>query len=156
MFGPNVQVEDAGGALMAEFWDCHRLDPKPVSDLRKLLEKHLGRGRPAVLLVDLSGVGFAGSAALGGFVGMRKLGVRVIFYNVEPTVREVFRLSHLENFFHFETDREAALASIQFSPAQPSLTPMTAASLSTSTSPQTRPAFGGAMPPLRRLRRSTG
>src|SRR6187401_1351030 len=101
MFGAKVQVEDVAGALLAEFWDSYRLDPKPVADLRKILEKHLRRGSPAVLLVDLSGVGFAGSAALGGFVGMRKLGVRVIFYNVEPTVREVFRVSQLENFFQF-------------------------------------------------------
>ena len=44
MFGPKVQVEETATALLAEFWDCHRLDPKPVADLRKILERHLGRG----------------------------------------------------------------------------------------------------------------
>lgn len=154
MFGPRVAALDGGYALLAEFWDCHRLDTKPVSDLRKALESYLARGGVPVLLVDLSGVGFAGSAVLGGFVGMRKLGVRVIFYNVEPAVREIFAMTQLERFFQFAADRDAARALIdQASPGQPG-DPQPPA-VPTSTPPVARAATVAA-PPLRRARRTTG
>lgn len=110
MLKPTVQVLDVDGILVAEFWDCLRLDPAPIQDLRKQFDHHKARrGRPEVV-VDLSGVGFAGSAALGGFLALRRQGARLIFCNVDPTVREVFRVSKLEPLFGFETDRAAALA----------------------------------------------
>ena len=61
------------------------------------------------MVIDLSGVGFAGSAALGNFVSLhreaRQKGGRLIFCNVEPTVSEVFRASKLEPLFEFVADR---------------------------------------------------
>ena len=54
-----VQVHNEGGFLIAEFWDCFRLDPAPVQELRKKYEAHLAaKGRPQVV-IDLLGVGFA-------------------------------------------------------------------------------------------------
>jgi anti-anti-sigma factor len=116
MLKPSVQVHNAEGILIAEFWECLRLDPAPVQDLRKHYEAHLQRrGRPE-LVVDLSGVGFAGSAALGNFVALHRMvrqhGGRIVFCNVEPTVSEVFRASKLEPLFDFVADREAALRTI--------------------------------------------
>ena len=78
--------------------------------------KHMSRaGRPE-LVVDLSGVGFAGSAALGNFVALHRLvrqnGGRIIFSDVDPTVAEVFRASKLESLFGFESDRDAALHAV--------------------------------------------
>ena len=65
MLKPSVQIHDQDGILLAEFWDCLRLDPAPVQELRSRYEAHLQKkGRPEVV-IDLSGVGFAGSAALG-------------------------------------------------------------------------------------------
>jgi anti-anti-sigma factor len=120
MLKPSVQVHDVAGILVAEFWDCLRLDPAPVQDLRHHYEAHLQRqGRPE-LVVDLSGVGFAGSAALGNFVALHRLvrqhGGRILFCNVDPTVAEVFRASKLESLFDFVTDREAALRAISERP----------------------------------------
>jgi anti-anti-sigma factor len=122
MLKPSVQIHNMDGILVAEFWDCLRLDPAPVQDLRKHYEAHIqAHGRPE-LVVDLSGVGFAGSAALGNFVALHRLvrpnGGRIVFCNVEPTVSEVFRASKLESLFVFEADREAALRSIR-DPATP-------------------------------------
>lgn len=99
--------------MLAEFWDCLRLDPAPIQDLRARYEKHLlGGGRPE-LIVDLSGVGFAGSAALGSFVALHRLarqsGGRVIFCRVEPNVAEVFRVGKLDKLFEFVADRDAAI-----------------------------------------------
>jgi anti-anti-sigma factor len=109
MLKPRVQVEEIGGFLVAEFWDCLRLDPNPVQDLRKAFENHQRRkGKPEVV-VDLSGVGYAGSAALGGFVAMRKQGARLIFCRVEPTVMEVFRVSRMASLFQFAEGREEAI-----------------------------------------------
>jgi anti-anti-sigma factor len=117
MLKPSVEIHNMDGLLVAEFWDCLRLDPAPVQELRKHYEAHLqGRGRPE-LVVDLSGVGFAGSAALGNFVALHRIvrqnGGRIVFCNVDPTVAEVFRASKLESLFGFEPDREAAIRAIR-------------------------------------------
>jgi anti-anti-sigma factor len=116
MLKPTVQIHNEDGLLVAEFWDCLRLDPAPVQELRKHYETHFQRhGRPE-LVVDLSGVGFAGSAALGNFVALHRMvrqnGGRIVFCNVDPTVAEVFRASKLESLFQFVVDREAALRAI--------------------------------------------
>jgi anti-anti-sigma factor len=113
MLKPTVQVHDEPQALVAEFWDCLRLDPAPVKELRSKYEAHLRtNGRP-MLVIDLLGVVFAGSAALGLFVTLVRLvrqnGGRIIFCNVDPTVYEVFRISRLDSMFEFVHDRPAAL-----------------------------------------------
>jgi len=106
--------------MLAEFWDCLRLDPAPVLDLRARYEKHLlGGGRPE-LIVDLAGVGFAGSAALGNFVALHRIarqkGGRLIFCHVEPTVAEAFRASTLDKLFDFAADRDAAISAAKRGP----------------------------------------
>lgn len=117
MLKPSVQIHNHDGVLIAEFWDCLRLDPTPVLDLRTHYEAHLRKGGRPQLVVDLGGVGFAGSSSLGNFVGLhrfaRQNGGRLIFCNVEPTVRDVFRASKLESLFEFVGDREAALRSAE-------------------------------------------
>ena len=66
MLKPLVEVKNEGGILVAEFWDCLRLDPAPVRDLRQHYEAHIrAKGLPD-LIIDLNGVSFAGSASLGG------------------------------------------------------------------------------------------
>lgn len=108
MLNPSVQAREHEGYLLAEFWDCLRLDPKPVADLRQEFERHAARGGKPVVVIDMNGVGFAGSTALAGFVAIRKQGARIILCNVEPTVREVFRVSKLEPMFTFAADLDAA------------------------------------------------
>jgi anti-anti-sigma factor len=116
MLKPSLQVHDVQGVLVAEFWDCLRLDANPIQELRKTYEAHLNAKRKPDLVIDLLGVGFAGSATLGHFVGLlkqvRQRGGRLVFCNVDPTVRETFRISKLEPMFSFETDRPAALAGV--------------------------------------------
>lgn len=113
MLKPSVQVHNIDNTMVAEFWDCLRLDPAPVQDLRTKYEAHLGSGGRPELVVDLLGVGFAGSAALGNFMALHRLarqrGGRLIFCNVDPTVFEVFRVSKLDPLFQFAADRPAAL-----------------------------------------------
>lgn len=114
MLKPIVQVHTETHALVAEFWDCLRLDLAPVKELRGKYEAHLRSNGPPILVVDLLGVAFAGSAALGLFVNLQKLvrqgGGQVIFCNVDPTVYEVFRISRLNPLFVFVADRPEALA----------------------------------------------
>jgi anti-anti-sigma factor len=117
MLKPSVEVHHIDGVLVAEFWDCLRLDPGAIQDLRAKYEDHLrGRGRPE-LVVDLLGVAFAGSAALGHFVALHRLARpasgRLIFCNVDPTVYEVFRATKLVPLFTFVSDRAAALAEVR-------------------------------------------
>ena len=143
MLKPSVQIHEQDGILIAEFWDCWRLDPAPVLELRSRYQAHLKKqGRPEIV-IDLSGVGFAGSAALGNFVALhreaRPRGGRLIFCNVEPTVAEAFRASKLSSFFEFVADRAAALESI----AQgPKASPAAGASGDPAAG-QARPAPGG-------------
>jgi anti-anti-sigma factor len=113
MLKPAVQIHNIDGVLVAEFWDCYRLDLNPVKELRTLYENHVrSKGKP-IAVVDLLGVGFAGSAALGNFVALhrvaRQFGGQLIFCNVEPTVLEVFRVSKLDPLFSFTPDRAKAL-----------------------------------------------
>src|SRR3954452_15759133 len=68
MLKPTVQIHNEEQALVAEFWDCLRLDQAPVKELRNKYEAHLRSNGPPMLVLDLLGVGFAGSAALGLFV----------------------------------------------------------------------------------------
>ncbi len=150
MLKPSVQIHNMDGILVAEFWDCLRLDPAPVQEIRKHYEAHLqGRGRPE-LVVDLSGVGFAGSAALGNFVALHRIvrqnGGRIVFCNVDPTVAEVFRASKLESLFGFESDRDAALRAVREHPSSESgdIDP-----------PRTAPRPAAPPPGLSRLRRRT-
>ncbi len=144
MLKPTVQVEEVEGFLVAEFWDCLRLDPNPVQELRKAFENHQRhRGKPEVV-VDLNGVGYAGSAALGGFLAMRKQGARLIFCQVEPNVLEVFRVSRLVPLFQFIDTREEAIALARKGADAPAVDPQTPA--------QPSPPRGA--PPLRRSRKS--
>ena len=116
MLKPSIETHNVDGVLVAEFWESLRLDPAPVQDLRNHYEAHLkAHGRPDVV-IDLSGVGFAGSAALGNFVALQRLvrsnGGRILFCNVDPTVSEVFRASKLDSLFEFVADRAAAVRAI--------------------------------------------
>jgi anti-anti-sigma factor len=120
MLNPSVQVTDVQGVFVAEFWDCLRLDPAPVADLRKEFDAHLAKGGRADLVIDLLGIGFAGSAALGGFVSLQRVarakGGKMIFCNIDPTVFEVFRVSRLDSLFTFAADREASLRLVGVEP----------------------------------------
>jgi anti-anti-sigma factor len=120
MLKPSLETHNVDGILVAEFWDCLRLDPAPVQQLRDKYEAHLKNpGRPEVV-VDLSGVGFAGSAALGNFVALHRLarqrGGRLVLCNVDPTVAEVLRASKLDHLFEFAGDRADALRAIKEAP----------------------------------------
>lgn len=120
MLKPSVQVSNDDGVLVAEFWDCLRLDPAPVKELRQHLEAHMKAGGRPLLVIDLLGVAFAGSASLGGFLALHRLtsplGGRVVFCNVDETVYEVFRISKLSPMFGFASDRPAALEMIRSGP----------------------------------------
>jgi stage II sporulation protein AA (anti-sigma F factor antagonist) len=149
MLKPSVEVKLKDGVLVAEFWDCLRLDPSAVSDLRRETESHLSRdGRPE-LVVDLNGVGFAGSSALGGFLAIQRLcrqkGGRVVLCNVEPTVREVFRVSKLDSFFEFATDLPEALGRLNGAAPASGGTP--------ARTPEAAPAPPPSAPPLRGRRK---
>jgi anti-anti-sigma factor len=155
MLKPAVQVRNEGGVLVAEFWDCLRLDPAPVQDLKREFETHLrGKGRPDVV-VDLNGVTFAGSAALGMFLAInrqaRQKGGRVVFCNVDPGVLEVFRVSKLTPLFQFEADRAKALEAVNRPAGAQSEGPTNQAPAK----PDGKPKGSAGSAPLKRARRGT-
>jgi len=117
MLKPSLQIHDVNGVLLAEFWDCLRLDPAPTLELRRKFDEHLKAKGRSFVIVDLEGVGFAGSASLGNFVALqrtaRQNGGRVVFCRVDPTVAEVFRASNLDKLFEFVSDRDSALAAVE-------------------------------------------
>jgi anti-anti-sigma factor len=117
MLKPSLETRNVDGILVAEFWECFRLDFAPAQELRTRFESHLKAGGRPEVVIDLSGVGFAGSAALGNFVALqraaRQNGGRLVICNVDPTVSEVFRASKLDSLFEFTADRAAALQAIK-------------------------------------------
>jgi anti-anti-sigma factor len=110
---PAVEVHTEPCGLVAEFWESLSLDPAPIRELRTKYEAHLRAGGRPIIVVDMSGVASALSLALGQFVTLQKFarskGGTIIFCNVDPMVREVFRISKLEALFEFASDRPAAL-----------------------------------------------
>ena len=120
MLKPSLETHNVDGILVAEFWDCLRLDPTPVQALRSAYEVHLKNGGRPEVVVDLSGVGFAGSAALGNFVALHRIsrqqGGKLVLCNVDPTVAEVLRASKLDSLFEFAGDRADALRAIKEAP----------------------------------------
>lgn len=160
MLKPMVEVRNEGGILVAEFWDCLRLDPAPVRDLRQHYESHIrAKGKPD-LVVDLNGVVFAGSAALGGFLALqrqaRQQGGRVVFCEVDENVQEVFRISKLTPMFTFVDNRASALAFLTRPPEDSSAPAGGDPNVSPSTSSPPNPAPTQPRPagPLRRNRQS--
>ncbi|OJW15851.1 MAG: hypothetical protein BGO49_09640 [Planctomycetales bacterium 71-10] len=131
MLKPSVQVHKVDDHLLAEFWDCLRLDPAPTLELREIYDRHVKEGGAPCVVIDLGGVGFAGSSALGNFVALqrsaRQNGGRVVFCHVDPTVAEVFRASKLDKLFEFVADRDAAAAAVRRgeapAPAEPESAP---------------------------------
>jgi anti-anti-sigma factor len=124
MLQPSVRIVEESGALVAEFWDCLRLDPQPVKDLRDHFEAHVRRkGRPD-LVVDFFGVGFAGSSALSGFISLRKAVVaaqgKLVLCRLEPAVYDSFRLLRLDPLFRFTDSREGALEALKQAAPPPS------------------------------------
>ncbi len=147
MLKPTVEVQEVDGFLVAEFWDCLRLDPSPVQDLRKAFEDHQRRKGKNEVVVDLKGVGYAGSAALGGFLAMRRQGARILFCQVEPTVYEVFRVSRLVTLFQFLESREDAIEQARRGDVIADAEPQPPSQVPAS------PAPPKAAPPLRRSRK---
>lgn len=117
MLKPSVRMQTVAGVPVADFWDCLRLDPAPVNELKQWLDRHLASGGQPDLVIDLAGVDFAGSAALGSFVALqrvcREAGGTFLFCRVEPSVRDVFRLSRLEPLFRFAPDVDDAVSLVQ-------------------------------------------
>jgi anti-anti-sigma factor len=112
-----VQIHTHDDCLIAEFWDCLRLDPAPVQVLLSHFEHHLNRKGQPDLVIDLKGVGFAGSASLSGFLKIHRLaskqGGRLVFCNVDPMVHDVFHVSNIASLFVFQPDRDSALAFVK-------------------------------------------
>ncbi len=159
MLKPALETHNVDGILVAEFWDCMRLDPAPVQDLRAVYEKHVKSGGRPEVAVDLSGVGFAGSAALGNFVALHRAargrGGRLVLCNVDPTVREVLRASKLDVFFEFAGDRADALRVIKETTPGPASDGDPSAATGAA-APRERPALAPRTGPAPLRRRSRG
>ncbi|MBI1324461.1 STAS domain-containing protein [bacterium] len=113
---PSVELREESGVLVAEFWDCLRLDPKPVGDLRVQYSQMSAKTGIKNLIVDLSGIDFAGSAALSGFLALgraiKQMGGRMVFCNVDRNVAEIFHVSKLGGMFQFSEDKDSARADL--------------------------------------------
>jgi anti-anti-sigma factor len=149
MLKPRVEVHNVEGVLVAEFWDCLRLDSGAIQALRGKYEDHLRNKERPELVVDLLGVAFAGSASLGHFVALQRLARpwsgRVIFCNVDPTVFEVFRATKLVPLFTFVTDRAAALTEVSSPGSQSPEPPAVAATGTTAAPAATRKSDGSGL-----------
>jgi len=147
MLKPRVQADIHNGLMVAEFWDCYRLESEAVKDLRTKYEANLKAGGRPEVVIDLLGVAYAGSASLGHFVALHRVARpangHLIFCNVDPTVLEVFRVSKLENLFTFAADRPAAIALADAPPPADGHHRQAPPSTDPSTPPPTRPTGAG-------------
>ncbi len=163
MLKPALETHNVDGILVGEFWDCLRLDPRRFRICAALTRSTCRMGGRPEVAVDLSGVAFAGSAALGNFVALhraaRQRGGRLVLCNVDPTVREVLRASKLDVFFEFAGDRADALRVIKETPPAPAAaTDGDHQGATPGSAPRERPALAprSGPAPLRRRPRDPG
>jgi anti-anti-sigma factor len=159
---PAVEVHTAPFGLVAEFWESLKLDPAPIRELRTKYEAHLDAGGRPIIVVDMLGVAYALSLALGQFVTLQKFarsrGGTIIFCNVDLMVQEVFRISKLEALFEFATDRAAAIERAAAIDAAPEADePPSSPAQPQATTPESGPASAPpAAPPSPRPARNSG
>ncbi len=127
MLKPALETHNVDGILVAEFWDCLRLDPAPVQDLRSGVREAREEWRAAgsgrrLERSRLRGLGRAGEFRGPASSCARQRGGRLVLCNVDPTVREVLRASKLDVFFEFAGDRADALRVIKETAASPAST----------------------------------
>ena len=150
MFNPSARAKQQDGSFVGEFWDCYRLEPAQVKELCGLYEAHRAGGGRLGMAIDMGGVSFAGSSSLASLVSVRRNGTRIVLFNVDPNVREVFRVSGLEPLFLFAADQAEALRKLE-DPSAGQSPPLGQPTANPATAPP-RPAQG----PLSRFRGKQG
>ena len=92
MLKPRIEVHNVNGVFVAEFWDCLRLDPGAVQEVRGHYEQHLrGGGRPE-LVIDPS------FGSVRGVVAIERAGERI--WSKEIATGEEHMCHSLANMEH--------------------------------------------------------
>lgn len=120
MVDPRIAtVEHLSGTVVLHV--CARqLGKVEVNALCDLVDEARVTAAAAPFIVDLSGVAFAGSLAMGVLVGLnqefRNRGQRLIFVALQPNVRESFELTRLHRVIDIAPDIQTALKGIESNP----------------------------------------
>ncbi|NVM02445.1 MAG: STAS domain-containing protein [Candidatus Helarchaeota archaeon] len=85
--------------------------PKVREKISRLIEK-----RVPVIMINLKGVRYMDSSGIAtfieGFQKIRKYKGKLIFYNLQTLVRDVFKMTKLEKIFEVYDDENMAFANI--------------------------------------------
>jgi anti-sigma B factor antagonist len=108
----NLSFETRGEVLLTHVLDT-RFEAGAADDFKKLMSEQVSQGRTRIVL-DLSGVKFMDSGALGAILGVVKSLTPpgdLRLSGVKEPVRTVFRLTRLDKVLSLLPDEETAIAS---------------------------------------------
>lgn len=82
-----------------------------VGELKETLMKEIDKGFTK-FMIDMKLVNYVDSSGVGAFIlhmnNLKKIEGKLALFNIDDTVRIVFEMTKLNNFFHiFENDKEA-------------------------------------------------
>ncbi|MHA3701235.1 STAS domain-containing protein [Jatrophihabitans sp. YIM 134969] len=101
-----IEFEDLGDAVTVRV--AGELDMATAPALGAALDR-LAERAPALVVVELSGVTFLGSAGLGVLVQARRdlaaAGSRLVLAKANDAVLRLFQITHLESAFEFDPPR---------------------------------------------------
>ncbi|MYL84120.1 anti-sigma factor antagonist [Desulfovibrio aerotolerans] len=109
----NLTIRREGGALLLKY--AGEITLEMTGDLKRRLDRELGEGDVAVVVIDLSAVPFMDSSGIGLLVSvntrMKSAGKAFYLYQLSPAVEKTLGLVQLIGFFTVLPD-QAALAGV--------------------------------------------
>jgi anti-sigma B factor antagonist len=108
-----VEVETIGDVTVASFIDRKILVEENIRVLGEQLLNLVNESDTKKLLLNFGNVEYMSSAVLGMLVTLNKqvkaAGGKLVLFNIDPQIREVFAITNLEKLFVIRGDEQAAL-----------------------------------------------
>ena len=111
------ELDDVGTVVVAKALRARFLDELHIRDFGDELLRVLAT-KPNAMVVNFEAVEFLSSSTIGQLVKVRKQArsadVRLVLTELDETVMEVFRMTHLDKQMEINTTEKRALASLAF------------------------------------------
>ncbi len=112
-----MTVQVVEGVVLARVEDS-QVGTESADEFKSKIMEQLPAEKPRVG-IDLTQVDFMDSSGLGTLVSLLKSvrpGGELVLFGLQPSVREILRLTHLDAVFHCEADQAAARVALEISP----------------------------------------
>jgi len=112
-----VSVAEKQGAMILKILPAKLVAEDDIEALYEEIMKEIPSGEAPRLVIDFENVEFISTGFLGQMTSIRnsiaKKNGRLILCEIRPTQREIFKVTHLENFFELAGDVAGALEMLE-------------------------------------------